>query len=195
MRVDIRKAQLGFSARASSLTPEELWSAIEKDPRWPDWQEGRMSARDWHLNLCQRLGISLEFRAIQEVWNSALDPRSNPSGQPVRAARPNPIVSGCFPTPIPFTSAQLEVHVQFLSAIFRSPRGSTPVPWVPASQTRSFSGKLCEPVRSRRTRQSTSTISPHMSRPRALVGLCGHPVSVARATLPRTLRALGVTVG
>ena len=71
--LDIRKAQLGL-AQGLSLTPDELWSAIEKDPRWPDWQEGRMSARDWHLNLCKRLGISLEFEQFTKVWNSALNP-------------------------------------------------------------------------------------------------------------------------
>ena len=73
VRVDIRKAQLGLT-KGLSFTPEELWSAIEKDPRWPDWQEGRMSARDWHLNLCKRLGISLDFEEFTKVWNSALDP-------------------------------------------------------------------------------------------------------------------------
>ena len=73
VRVDIRQAQLGL-AEGLTLTPEELWSAIEKDPRWPDWQEGRMSARDWHLNLCQRLGITLDFQQFANAWNSALDP-------------------------------------------------------------------------------------------------------------------------
>ena len=73
VRVDIRRAQAGL-AQGLPLSPEELWSAIEKDPCWPDWQEGRMSARDWHLNLCQRLGISLNFDQFTTVWNSALDP-------------------------------------------------------------------------------------------------------------------------
>ena len=73
VRVDIRKAQVGL-ANGLALTPEELWSAIENDPRWPDWQEGRMAARDWHHNLCQRLGVSLDFKAFTDVWNSALDP-------------------------------------------------------------------------------------------------------------------------
>ena len=73
VRVDIRQAQLGLT-KGLAFTPEELWSAIEKDPRWPDWQEGRMSARDWHQNLCTRLGISLNFEQFTEVWNSALDP-------------------------------------------------------------------------------------------------------------------------
>lgn len=73
VRVDIRQAQLGLT-KGLAFTPEELWSAIEKDPRWPDWQEGRISARDWHQNLCTRLGISLNFEQFTEVWNSALDP-------------------------------------------------------------------------------------------------------------------------
>jgi len=73
VRVDIRKAQVGLT-KGNGLTPEELWSAIEKDPRWPDWQEGRMSARDWHQNLCNRLGVTLSFDEFTKVWNSALDP-------------------------------------------------------------------------------------------------------------------------
>jgi glucose-1-phosphatase len=71
--VDIRRAQVGL-AQGLSLTPDELWSAIEKDPRWTDWQEGRMSVRDWHLNLCSRLGMALDFEQFTTVWNSALDP-------------------------------------------------------------------------------------------------------------------------
>jgi HAD superfamily hydrolase (TIGR01509 family) len=73
VRVDIRRAQRGL-AKGLNLTPEELWSAIEKDPRWKDWQEGRMSARDWHHNLSQRLGLRTNFEEFKNVWNSALDP-------------------------------------------------------------------------------------------------------------------------
>jgi glucose-1-phosphatase len=73
VRVDIRRAQQGL-AQGLNLKPEELWSAIEKDPRWGDWQEGRMSARDWHQNLGQRLGLTMSFDEFKKVWNSALDP-------------------------------------------------------------------------------------------------------------------------
>ena len=90
VRVDIRKAQVGL-ADGLGLTPEELWSAIEKDPRWPDWQEGRMSAHDWHQNLCQRLGISLGFEAFKNVWNSVLDP--NPIHSDSVFAPPRQILS------------------------------------------------------------------------------------------------------
>ena len=74
VRIDIRRVQSGL-AQGLSLTPEELWSAIEKDPLWHDWQNGRIAPHDWHLHLCQRLGISLNFEQFTAVWNSALDPQ------------------------------------------------------------------------------------------------------------------------
>ena len=73
VRVDVGRAKAGL-AKGLSLSPEELWSAIEKDARWSDWQEGRMSPRDWYLNLSSRLGIALDFEQFTAVWNSTLDP-------------------------------------------------------------------------------------------------------------------------
>lgn len=73
VRVDIAQAKVGL-ADGLPLSPDELWCAIENDPCWPDWQEGRMSPRDWHLNLSKRLGLSLDFEKFVKVWNSALDP-------------------------------------------------------------------------------------------------------------------------
>ena len=71
IRVDIHRAMAGL---ASDLTPEEVWSAIENDPRWLDWQEGRISPQDWHLHLGKRFGGSLTFEQFKQVWNSALAP-------------------------------------------------------------------------------------------------------------------------
>ena len=73
IRVDISRAMDGL-ASGLSLTPQEVWSAIQNDPRWLDWQEGRISPRDWHLHLTKRLGASLSFDQFSEVWNRALDP-------------------------------------------------------------------------------------------------------------------------
>ena len=73
VRVDVARAMQGLAA-GTSLSPSELWSAIEKDPRWPDWQEGRISPRDWYLHLNDRLGGELTFEQFTEVWNRALDP-------------------------------------------------------------------------------------------------------------------------
>lgn len=74
VRVNIEAVKSAL-AQGLPLSPQELWSAIEKDPGWPDWQEGRMSARDWHLHLCKRFHLSLTFEQFTAVWNSALDPQ------------------------------------------------------------------------------------------------------------------------
>ena len=73
IRLDVARAMNGM-ASGLSLSPEELWSAIEKDPRWKDWQEGRISARDWHLRMKQRFGGSATFEEFTKTWNLALDP-------------------------------------------------------------------------------------------------------------------------
>ncbi len=72
--VDVSRAMTGL-ASGLSLAPEELWSALTNDPRWPDWQEGRMSPHDWHLHLTRRLGTALPFEQFVAVWNLALDPK------------------------------------------------------------------------------------------------------------------------
>jgi HAD superfamily hydrolase (TIGR01509 family) len=74
VRVDVSRAMQDL-AQGIPLSPQELWTAIEKDPRWPDWQEGRITPRDWHLHLAKRLGGSLSFEQFTDAWNRALDPR------------------------------------------------------------------------------------------------------------------------
>lgn len=73
IRVDVSRATNAL-AQGISLSPGEIWSSLEKDPRWPDWQEGRISPQDWHLHLAKRLGSSLTFQQFTEAWNRALDP-------------------------------------------------------------------------------------------------------------------------
>ena len=73
VRVDVARAMQGLTA-GTSLSASELWAAIEKDPRWPDWQEGRIAPHDWYFHLNQRLGGGLTFAQFAEVWNRALDP-------------------------------------------------------------------------------------------------------------------------
>jgi glucose-1-phosphatase len=74
VRIDLSQAQKAL-ANGLPLSSEELWSAIEKDPRWKDWQEGRMSSRDWHLNLCNRFGMKVSFDDFVKAWNSVLNPK------------------------------------------------------------------------------------------------------------------------
>jgi HAD superfamily hydrolase (TIGR01509 family) len=73
VRIDVARAMQGLSS-GTSLTPAELWSAIEKDPHWHDWQEGRIASRDWYLHLNRRLGGGFTFEQFTEVWNRVLDP-------------------------------------------------------------------------------------------------------------------------
>lgn len=74
IRVDVARAMQDL-ATGLSFTPAELWSAIEKDPSWKDWQEGRISVRDYHLRLTKRLGSKLPFERFADAWNLALDPQ------------------------------------------------------------------------------------------------------------------------
>ena len=73
VRLDLARAIEGLS-QGISLTSEELWSAIQKDPRWHDWQEGRISPHDWHLHITKRLGSPLKFDDFRAAWNRTLDP-------------------------------------------------------------------------------------------------------------------------
>lgn len=73
--VDLSRAMHGLSS-GISLTPKEIWSAIEKDPRYPDFQEGRMSARDWQLHIVRRLGGNLTYEQFTQAWNAALLPET-----------------------------------------------------------------------------------------------------------------------
>jgi len=73
VKLDIPRAIEGLS-QGLSLSPAEVWSAIEKDPRWHDWQEGRISPHDWYLHVTKRLGSPLKFSEFQEAWNRTLDP-------------------------------------------------------------------------------------------------------------------------
>jgi glucose-1-phosphatase len=73
VRLDIQRVQRGL-ADGLAMSPEELWTTIQRDPRWNDWQEGRISARDWHLHLSSKLKLPLSFEKFTEIWNSTLDP-------------------------------------------------------------------------------------------------------------------------
>jgi glucose-1-phosphatase len=74
VRIDVARAMKRL-AHGISLSPAELWTALEKDPRWPDWQEGRLSPREWHLHVSTRLGAKPTYEEFTECWNLALDPQ------------------------------------------------------------------------------------------------------------------------
>jgi HAD superfamily hydrolase (TIGR01509 family) len=73
IRVDVGRALSGL-AQGIALSPEEIWSSLQSDPRWLDWQEGRISPRDWYSHVVQKLGGSLTFEQFTDAWNRSLDP-------------------------------------------------------------------------------------------------------------------------
>jgi HAD superfamily hydrolase (TIGR01509 family) len=73
IRVDVGRALSGLS-QGITLSPDEIWSALQKDPLWLDWQEGRIPPRDWHAHVTKKLGGTLTFEQFTKVWNSSLDP-------------------------------------------------------------------------------------------------------------------------
>ena len=74
VKLDVARAVEGLS-NGIAMSPADLWSAIEKDPRWQDWQEGRLSPHDWYLHVTKRLGSSLKFDEFRDAWNRSLDPQ------------------------------------------------------------------------------------------------------------------------
>jgi HAD superfamily hydrolase (TIGR01509 family) len=73
IRMDVPRAVNSLGANPA-LSPDEVWTALQKDPRWADWQEGRMSPQNWHLHVTKRLGSPLDFEQFSRAWNLALDP-------------------------------------------------------------------------------------------------------------------------
>ncbi len=73
VRVDVGRAVAGLE-HSAQLPADKVWSAIQADPHWHNWQEGRIAPRDWHEHLRRRLGFHLSFEQFCAVWNSALDP-------------------------------------------------------------------------------------------------------------------------
>lgn len=73
VKLDVARVVADLS-NGLSLGPEELWSAIQTDPRWSDWQEGRIAPHDWYLHITKRLGSKLKFAEFRDAWNRTLDP-------------------------------------------------------------------------------------------------------------------------
>jgi glucose-1-phosphatase len=74
IRVDVNRAAAGLSS-SLSMTPQDVWSAIEKDPSWHDWMAGRISPRDWYLQVTKKIGATITFEQFTDAWNRALDPQ------------------------------------------------------------------------------------------------------------------------
>jgi len=73
VRVNISRA-FGSLGTSLKLSPQEVWSALEKDPQWRDWQEGRIEPHAWHQHITARFHSTLDFANFCDTWNRVLDP-------------------------------------------------------------------------------------------------------------------------
>jgi putative hydrolase of the HAD superfamily len=74
-RVIIRVDLSGWSGTLGGPTGrshEELLREIVTDPRWPDWEEGRIDAHSWHQHVCEKFQLALDFDEFCAIWNSVL---------------------------------------------------------------------------------------------------------------------------
>ena len=82
VRLDLKRAFAPFvpvlpaSNGGASKSPEQIWTALQSDPRWWDWQEGRMTPPEWHEYMTRHLGIAPSFEEFRAAWNSVLDPET-----------------------------------------------------------------------------------------------------------------------
>jgi putative hydrolase of the HAD superfamily len=73
IRVDLSRS-MGALGKHNGLSHEQVLRELEADSRWLDWQEGRMSPRDWHAHLAKKLNFSYSFEEFCVIWNSVLAP-------------------------------------------------------------------------------------------------------------------------
>ena len=62
------------TAADSSATADKMWAAVQADPMWHDWQEGRVTAAQWHENICRRFGLKVSFEDFCRAWNNVIAP-------------------------------------------------------------------------------------------------------------------------
>jgi len=75
IRVDMSRS-IGALGKREGLSHTQVLRELETDPHWPDWQEGRMTPRDWHAHLSKKLHFSYGYEEFCAIWNRVLDPET-----------------------------------------------------------------------------------------------------------------------
>lgn len=73
IRVDLSRS-MGTLGRRDGLDHAQVLRQLEADKHWLDWQEGRMSPREWYAHLAKKLRFSYSFAEFCNIWNSVLAP-------------------------------------------------------------------------------------------------------------------------
>jgi glucose-1-phosphatase len=78
VRLEPRRALMESAATAQGVDAgpraEKMWRAVQADPMWQDWQEGRVTAAQWHENLCRNFGMQVSFEDFCRSWNNVISP-------------------------------------------------------------------------------------------------------------------------
>ena len=80
VRLNVSRVSASLLSAASTMggdvttTSEQLWSEIEGDSRWLDWQEGRIASQEWYVHITEKLRVALTYEGFCDAWNSVLDP-------------------------------------------------------------------------------------------------------------------------
>ena len=75
IRVDLSRS-MGALGKRDGLSHLQVLRELEADPHWLNWQEGRMTPKDWHAHLSKKLHFSYGFEEFCAIWNSVLDPET-----------------------------------------------------------------------------------------------------------------------
>ena len=75
INVDLSRS-MGALGKRDGLSHMQVMRELEKDPYWPDWQEGRLAPRDWHAHLSKKFQFSYGFEEFCSIWNSVLVPET-----------------------------------------------------------------------------------------------------------------------
>ena len=75
IRVDLSRS-MGALGKRDGLSHLQVMRELEADSHWPDWQEGRMTPRDWYAHLSKKLQFSYGFEEFCAIWNSVLEPET-----------------------------------------------------------------------------------------------------------------------
>ncbi len=79
--LDPARALPAFQGAAATGASEKLsggriWAAIQLDPLWKGFQEGRVSPQEWYVNLTRRFGVRVSFEEFVAAWNSVILPKT-----------------------------------------------------------------------------------------------------------------------
>jgi FMN phosphatase YigB (HAD superfamily) len=75
IRLDLSRS-MGELGKRHGMSHTQVLRELETDLRWLDWQEGRMTPRDWHAHVSKKLHLSYGFEEFCAIWNSVLDPQT-----------------------------------------------------------------------------------------------------------------------